>query len=102
MHLQSRTYVEAQFYYNGINVYYGERRGANTRSLNARYTVTPGAGYPAMSYPEEYDGKICRAQYTSYWYKIMPTYEQLALMDINRVSCNHQGKIFTTSPGTAG
>ena len=97
-----RTYVEAQFYYNGTSVYYGERRGANTRSLDARYRVYPGAGYQVMSYPSEYNGKICRAQYISNWYKIMPTYELPVLMDTNRVSCNHQGKIFTTSPGTAG
>lgn len=98
-----RTYVQATFWYDGTNVDYASSMGANTRCLLGNYSVSPsGSGYPAITHPPEYNNQICRASYTTFWYKMMPTYEQLALVDINRVSCNHQGKIFTTSPLTAG
>lgn len=54
-----------------------------------------------MSYPSEYNGQICRAQNQSFWYKQYGRGETLALFDDNRISCNHQGKLFRTNPLTS-
>lgn len=95
-----RSYVEVNFSYNGKTVTYGNR-GANARSLLYPYRVQKVGNEPVMSYPAELDANSCRAQYQSFWYKPYGAGETLALLDVNRVTCTPQGKIFRSTPKVA-
>lgn len=95
-----RSYVEVNFSYNGKKVTYGNR-GANARCLLHPYRVQKVGNEPVMSYPAELDANSCRAEYQSFWYKPYGAGETLALLDINRVTCTPQGKIFRSTPKVA-